>query len=119
MQRNTLKYAADVGLYSILSAIAVTGAILRWVIPRGGGHRGDRFFLGLHRHDWADIHAIFAVGLVALLVLHLWLNWKWVVNTTRHHVGDRWRGTLSLVAGSWIALLFIAWLLAMVGSCLG
>ena len=119
MQRKTSKLLLDVGLYVTATTIAVTGFIIGWVIPRGGGRGGDRFFLGLHRHGWADIHLVFAVLFVSMLVVHLMWNWKWTVSATKGLLGTSWKPGLVLVACSWIPILFVAWLVALIGSCAG
>lgn len=119
MQRKTKKLLVDGGLYTGLCIIVVTGFILEWVIPRGGGHRGDRFFLGLHRHGWTDIHLFFAIAFLSLLVVHLVWNWKSTVNALKRHFGAGWKSALGTAGLAWIPLLCVAWFVAMIGSCLG
>lgn len=117
MRRSTTKYLVDWGLYLSFCVIAVTGGIIGWIVPRGGGNHDDRFFLGLHRHGWIDIHLFFAILGVTLIVLHLVLSWSWVVSTTRRKLGKRWIEGFGLMAMSWLPILFLAWLVALIGSC--
>lgn len=112
MERSALRYLVDVLLFVDLTAIAVTGVVLGYVIPPGGGPGGGRWFLGLHRHDWGAIHLDLALGLVALICLHLVLSWKWIVASSRRVFGDGWRRALLLLSGAWLVLLAFAWLLA-------
>jgi hypothetical protein len=112
VQRNALRYLIDALLFVDLSAIAVVGLLLGFVIPRG--RDGDKVFLGLHRHDWGDIHLYLSLALLALLVLHLWLNWRWVVTISRRIFEQRWRWVLLSLSMGWFALLLVAWLLKVV-----
>lgn len=34
--------------------------------------------LGLHKQDWAHVHAITALSVLSLVILHLWVNWGWL-----------------------------------------
>ena len=108
MQRNALKYLIDALLFVDICAISVVGVLLGFVIPRGRG--ADKVFLGLHRHDWGDIHLYLSLGLLALLVVHLWLNWRWVVKISRRIFEERWRWVLLLLSVGWFGVLFVAWL---------
>jgi hypothetical protein len=52
---------------------------------RGGAPglaRGQEEFLGLGRNDWLDLHDWTAVSLMAILALHLLMNWRWVISVT-------------------------------------
>jgi len=68
-------------LLSLLEA--VSGFILWLVIPRGGGGGGGRegveqVFWNLTRTNWIDIHDWAAVALLALVIVHIILHWKWI-----------------------------------------
>lgn len=57
MSRPGLKFLVDALLFVDLCCIAATGFVLGVVVPPGTGHGGDRYFLGLHRHEWGLIHS--------------------------------------------------------------
>ena len=61
----------------VFAAMAGTGVLQRWVLPRGSSKVGLTW-LGLGRHDWADIHFWLSVLILALITLHLALHWSWV-----------------------------------------
>jgi Domain of unknown function (DUF4405) len=107
LRRNALKYLTDALLFVDLGAVAIVGLLLGFVIPRG--REGNNFFLGLHRHAWGDIHLVLSLALMALLVLHLWLNWGWVVKISQRLYGERWRTVLLLLACAPFGLLLLAW----------
>jgi hypothetical protein len=71
----------------ILSGLAeaVSGFVLWFALPSGGGRRGiDLTYLGLTRHTWIDIHDWIAIALTVVVVIHLIIHWKWVIRMTNH-----------------------------------
>ncbi len=109
MKRNQIKYIVDIVMYVALSSIAVTGLILGYVIPPGGG---GRTFLGLHRHDWGNIHLDLAWIFMLALGVHLFLNWSWVCATSSKVFRHTWKRNLVLFSLAWIVVLAFAWLVA-------
>lgn len=60
----------------------------------GGGWFGGEgcdgaSFLGLTRHQWGDVHFWIALSLIALLVVHLVLHWRWVVCQVKSLLPER------------------------------
>jgi len=93
-----------------MSAVTAVGLVLAFVLPRGPAE--PKYFLGLHRHDWLAIHFWLAMLFVALLVLHLLLNWRWIAASSKRFFGQRWRHRLLALSLGWVGVLFIAWLIA-------
>jgi cytochrome b561 len=69
----------------------ISGFLLWLVIP--GGHRG---FINLSgrvtqvlwsRYTWIELHDWTAVALAVLVIIHIVLHWKWIVQTTRKAIG--------------------------------
>lgn len=95
MRRTTLNFIVDLISFVDLLLLAVTGAIMKWVLPpgSGGGHgygfrRGRdpgevKALLGLDRHDWGDIHFVLALLFLILILLHLILHWTWIKTCTK------------------------------------
>ena len=110
LKKNTLKYLINVTLFIDMTSIAVLGLLLGFVIPKGQGHLTQKYFLGLHRHDWANIHLYLALLLLPLLVFHVWFNWTWVVQATKRYFGDRWKNFLWAISSAWIIVLLIGWI---------
>jgi len=110
MQRNALRYLVDALLLVDICAISVVGILLGFVIPKGPGP--DKFFLGLHRHQWGSIHLDLSLALLGLLVIHLWINWRWVTQISRRLFPIHHRSVLLALSGGWIAVLLVAWVLA-------
>ena len=110
MKPGALRYVVDSCLYVLLCALAIVGLLLAFVIPRGADQ--PKYFLGVHRHDWVDIHLWLALGFLVALLLHLLLNWRWIVATSKRIFGMKWRHRLWLLSLAWLLVLFAAWLLA-------
>jgi hypothetical protein len=110
LKKNTLKYLIDAALFVDMSSMAVLGFLLAFVIPRGRTHAVSVYFLGLHRHQWADIHLFLSLFLVLLLFFHIWFNWTWVVQSSKRYIGDRWKTFLWALCAGCIAVLFVGWI---------
>ena len=41
-----------------------------------------RMFLGLQRNEWLDLHAWIAVTIAAVVIIHLVIRWRWIINMT-------------------------------------
>ena len=67
----------------------LSGLVLWLVLPRGAWdyipmmNGSGRRFLGLQRIVWLDLHAWTAVTIVAIIIVHLILNWNWVVGVSK------------------------------------
>ena len=76
---------------SILSIIAVVSGFALWLIlPQGQGFRGGRErliirtdYLSLERNDWLNIHDWVGVVLIAIVVIHIAVHYKWIIYMTR------------------------------------
>jgi cytochrome b561 len=66
-----------------------SGLILWIILPRGAADyyymtsNIGRTFLGLQRNIWLDIHAWIAVIIASIIIIHLILNWKWILYTSK------------------------------------
>ena len=62
-------------------ALAISGFVLWFVVPRGSGKLGASFiFL---RETWLSIHDVTSVIVVVLILIHLILNWAWIKSVTK------------------------------------
>lgn len=108
MNKNVLKYIIDAALFVDICTIAVLGLLLGFVIPHGPGIAKN--FLGIRRHQWADLHLFLAIILIALLALHLMMNWTWVRESTKRYFGNYWKQFLLYLSGAWVGILIICWI---------
>jgi hypothetical protein len=112
VQRTALKYLVDVLLFVDICSVSVIGILLGFVIPKGRVPDRDKYFLGLHRHEWGSIHLWLSIALLVLVVIHIWLNWSWVVQVSRRLFETRWRMMLVIFCASSLVVLFLGWLIA-------
>lgn len=88
MNRAPLKYSAVLAGAFFLVLEVATGLIL-WIAVSGGqgprfrGRGGGASFLGVDRSTWIDLHDWVGLLLVAAIVVHIGLNWRWVTEQTR------------------------------------
>ncbi|MFW6326019.1 MAG: DUF4405 domain-containing protein [Desulfovermiculus sp.] len=109
MTKNTLKYITNALLFVDICAISVIGLLLKFVIPTGRAQSGQKYLLGLHRHEWGDLHLYLSLLLLLLLIVHVWFNWKWIVNSTRRYFGIWARYFYAAMLCAWIGVLFVGW----------
>ena len=75
MKRTTLHFTID-GLLALgIVGLILTGVLIEYVLPTGSGRAS---VWGLTRHQWGDVHAVFAMALLVLALIHLALHWGWV-----------------------------------------
>ena len=111
MRKNDWKYLIDALLFVDICSMAAIGLLLAFVIPSGKSPEASKYFMSLHRHEWGDIHLYLSLFMLGLLVLHVWLNWTWVVNSTRSYVGEKWQKALWSLSAAWLVVLFLAWII--------
>lgn len=86
MARASLQLAVDSLALVACAFVATTGLVLENALPPGSGRLDvglpDRQIVllwGLSRHEWGRIHLWAAYALLAILVLHLAMHWKWLL----------------------------------------
>lgn len=108
MKKNYINYIINALLFIDVSSIAVIGFLLAFVIPRGRAARTSNFFLGMHRHDWGEVHLFLSVLLLILLAFHISFNWAWIVQSTKRYFGIKWKKVLWGFTVAWLLVLLIA-----------
>jgi hypothetical protein len=81
MQNNTLRRYVDILLYTGFCFVTGSGLLIRYRLPpcsKGGDH--GQLLLGMDRHAWGEWHLWVAYGVLALLIIHLVLNFKFIMN---------------------------------------
>jgi hypothetical protein len=87
MKRNTWNFWIDFISLAALMGLAMTGLLLEFVLPPGSRGGQGLTLWGYARHDWGEIHLGFAVAILALMFVHLWLHWSWVCVTVATLLG--------------------------------
>jgi hypothetical protein len=91
MTKPRKNFVVDVLLYVGFVLLSGTGLILQYILPhgsgriqgsgigRGAGQKVVIFLWGLTREQWGQIHFWIAVGILAVMLLHLILHWRWII----------------------------------------
>ena len=109
--KNTWKRMLDLALYLVACVTAGTGLLLAYRLPHGAGNANRVIFLGYGRHEWGDIHTWIAFLGIILVMIHLVLNWQWLVKVAASkHI---WRLAVGILSG---LIIIAAFLLLPVGS---
>jgi uncharacterized protein DUF4405 len=84
MKRSDLNFFIDAVAFLGLVLLVSTGLIMRFVLPpfQGGrsGEVGPSTLWGWGRHQWGEIHFWIAAGILVIMVVHLFLHWKWIAS---------------------------------------
>ena len=82
------------------------------VIPKGPlAPESAKYFLGLHRHQWGNIHLYLSIAFTVFVIIHLIFSWKWIKSKTRQVFKKRWGTALILTVVASIFVLFLFWFL--------
>ncbi len=80
------RYSTVVILFILFIFQAISGFVVWLILPRGVldyyNMKNDisATFLGLQRNEWVDLHAWVAVAALAVVIIHIIIHWRWVVN---------------------------------------
>jgi len=98
MKRTTLNFIIDLASFIVLLGLAITGYIIKFVLPPGTGGRGRELTGGrgreeieqlwsMTRHEWGDIHFYLAVLFIVLMTIHIIVHWGWIKNYFKSLLG--------------------------------
>ena len=112
MKKNNLKYLVDTLLFLCMVGLALIGFLMAFFLAEGpAGQISGKYFLGLHRHQWGDIHLYLSIIFSLLVVIHLMLNWKWIKSQAERLFKRGWKAALLLTLASAFILMALMWLL--------
>ena len=110
MKEPDWRYVVDALLFICLVGMVFIGILLGLVISEGPvSSGGSKYFLGLHRHQWGNIHAYLSIAFVVLMVIHLILSWKWITAKTRQIFKRRATPALIAIGALSFVVLFLFW----------
>ncbi|OHB54819.1 MAG: hypothetical protein A2Y07_07190 [Planctomycetes bacterium GWF2_50_10] len=99
LSRSTINFAVAVVSFLNLLGLALTGCIVKYVLPPGSGgigrmlHGGDgqgrniKELWSMTRHPWGDIHFHLSVVFVVLMIIHIALHWNWIQCYIKQTIG--------------------------------
>jgi len=111
LTRTDWKYIVDTLMFLCLVGIVVIGLLMGFVIPEGRLDPGQsKYFLGVHRHQWGNIHLWLSLAFTALVVAHIVLAWSWFKGKAKGLFGKAWRPVLGLTLVAAVLIPVIFWL---------
>lgn len=113
MNKLTIKVVTDAVMFVSLTTTLALGLLLK-AMPTGGGSTVDKFFLGVHRHGWGELHFFMAVIFAISLGVHIWLNWAWVTSCAKRYAGENWLKALYVLAGAWLGVIIVGWIVMLI-----
>ena len=110
MKKTDWQYLVDTLLFLCIVGIAVIGFLMGLFIPKGPtATESAKYFLGLHLHQWGNIHFYLSIAFTVLIIIHLIFSWKWIKAKARQIFKGRWATALILTAIASFLVLFLFW----------
>jgi len=111
--RTDWKFLVDLLMFLCIIGIALIGLSMGFVIPEGRlGPGQSKYFLGVHRHQWGDIHLWLSLAFTALVVVHIVLSWSWIKGKARNLFGRAWKAAVGLMILAAVLVPLIFWIAA-------
>lgn len=111
MKKSDWQYIVDTLLFICMFGIAFIGILMAFFLAEGPTLReSEKYFLGLHRHQWGDIHLYLSLAFILLIILHLMLAWSWIKGKSQSLFKKRWSTVISLTVLGSILLIFVFWI---------
>jgi len=112
MKKNNLKYLVDTLLFLSMVGVAFIGFLMAFFLAEGPANQiSSKYFLGLHRHQWGDIHLYLSIIFSILVVFHLLLAWKWIKSQAERLFKGGWKTVLILTLAASFILIGLMWAL--------
>jgi hypothetical protein len=86
-------------------ALTGTGLLLAYRLSHGQGYAGRMLLLGYDRHEWGEIHTWLAYVAIFLAVVHLLLNWQWLLKVATSK--QVWRLAVGVITGLLVVGAFL------------
>jgi hypothetical protein len=110
MKKTDWQYLVDTLLFICMIGIAFIGILMGFFLATGPSvSESEKYFLGLHRHQWGDIHLYLSLAFILLIILHLALAWNWIKGKSQALFKQRWRTSIALTVFGSILVVFLFW----------
>jgi len=86
MRKPTLNFIINALMFFCMCAIIGIGFLIKYTLVSGQeqmikyGNKFELSLFGMDRHEWGAIHLIVGYILIGLLLLHIILHWKVIIN---------------------------------------
>ena len=112
MKKTDWQYLVDTLLFLCVVGIVFIGFLMGLFLPKGPtALESAKYFLGLHRHQWGNIHFYLSIAFTALLIIHLIFSWRWIKSKSLQIFKKGWSSMLIVTAIASILVLTIFWAL--------
>ena len=110
MKKTDWQYLVDTLLFLCIVGIIFIGFLMGFVLPKGPeASESAKYFLGLHRHQWGNIHFYLSLAFTALVIIHLILSWKWIKGKSYQIFKKGWKSILVITAMASILVITLFW----------
>ena len=110
MKKSDWQYLVDTLLFVCMVGIAFIGILLGFILAEGPTVReSEKYFMGLHRHQWGDIHLYLSLAFIGLVILHLALSWSWIKGKAQALFKKSWHRAIALTVLGACLLIFVFW----------
>jgi hypothetical protein len=106
MARPNVNFAVDSVGFAGFVLLTATGVLMRYVLPPGSGRFTTLWTLD--RHGWGNIHFWLAIAFLSVLVIHLFLHWRWIVTVLKGRPREGSGARVALGCVGLVALLALA-----------
>ncbi len=120
MKRSTWISLIDVLAFVSFLFLIATGFLMKYVLPAGSGRlealgtghramsRPISLVWGVTRHEWGEIHFWLSVIFLAVIAVHLFIHWKWIVVSFKGRDRKESRLQAAIGIGALLGLLILA-----------
>ena len=110
MKKTDWQYLVDTLLFLCIVGIVFIGFLMGFVLPKGPtAQESAKYFLGLHRHQWGNIHFYLSIAFTILVIIHLCFSWNWIKGKARQIFKKGWKSILILTAMASILVITLFW----------
>jgi len=110
MKKSDWQYLVDTLLFICIFGISFIGILMAFFLPKGpAALESQKYFLGLHRHQWGDIHLYISLAFVFLVIIHLILAWTWIKGKAKTLFKQGWRTMLTMTVIIACLVLVVFW----------
>ncbi len=106
MSKPTIHAVVDAAAFVAFVFLAATGSLIKFVLPPGSGHFSTMW--GMDRHEWGDVHYVFALAFLTVVACHLVLHWHWIAFTVQGRSGKRVNLRIAIAVLGLLVLLGLA-----------
>ncbi|NOR15544.1 MAG: DUF4405 domain-containing protein [Candidatus Aminicenantes bacterium] len=111
MKKTDWKYLVDVLMFLSMIGIILLGLLMAFAMKSGPMvNESEKYFLGLHRHQWGTFHLYLSLFFIGTLFLHLVLEWSWIKGKSQNLFKTRWKRALLVLTMLAIIIPFIFWI---------